>query len=166
MNMEQFIGCVVRMNGRPAQIVGARDCYEGCWFLLRYTGGDPADDFRVDAYDPALLRALPDPRNGILKRRKSDVLYVYKDVEYELGSQPYEPCLYIRENGAIFRTLHNAFTVYDLPEFFAAGRTLRGIDGKIYDEAGFRKVLAAAIDSSRSEMDFPFAARLARAQGV
>lgn len=99
---------------------------------------------------------------GVLERRGEKLLFLYNGREYELGSQPYEPCLYIRQHGVILRTLHNAFTVDDLPGRFERGETLTGIDGKEYGREAFCRVLAAAIDSSRSEMDFPFAAGLLR----
>lgn len=98
----------------------------------------------------------------MIKREGKKVLFEYKGVRYELSDSPYEPCTYILQDGKIIRTLHNAFTVYDLPEWFAQGKTLTAIDGKVYDEAAFCAVLAATIDSSRTEMDFPFAARLVR----
>lgn len=60
------------------------------------------------------------------------------------------------------RTLHNGFEVYELPERFAQKETLLGIDGKRYDQETFYKVLVAAINSNRSEMDFTFAAKLAQ----
>ena len=99
-------------------------------------------------------------KEKMLRREGKDVVFVYKDVKYVLGDQPYEPCTYIKKDGTIICTLHNAFTVYDLPEWFAEGKTLTAIDGKVYDEEGFCKVLAAALESGRSDMDFPFAANL------
>lgn len=102
---------------------------------------------------------------GRLFRRDEDVVFQYGNAEYTLGSHPYEPCLYIKKDGRTLRTLHNAFDAYELPERFAAGEILTGIDGRKYDSDAFCKVLAAAIDSDRSEMDFPFAAGLAETAG-
>jgi hypothetical protein len=96
----------------------------------------------------------------MLKREGDRIIFVHKGVTYDLSDHPYEPCTYIRLDGKIVCTLHNAFTVYDLPEWFAEGKKLKAINGKEYDEEGFCKVLAASIESGRSEMDFPFAARL------
>lgn len=98
----------------------------------------------------------------MLKRERNRILFFHKGVTYELSDHPYEPCIYIRRDGRLVCTLHNAFTVYDLPEWFAEGKKLTAIDGKKYDEKGFCKVLADAIDSGRGEMDFTFAAGLAK----
>lgn len=160
MNLEQYIGCLIRYGGRLAAVTSARSNYDGDWLRLHIP--DEGRTFEVNAFEAELLRALPDPSFGLLKRRGSAVLFVYRDAEYELSDQPYEPCLYIRKDGAIFRTLHNAFTADELPERLASGEELTGIDGRQYDLAKFCRVLAAAIDGSRSEMDFPFAARQAR----
>lgn len=159
MNLEQYIGCVIKYNGRLAIIVGARSNYDGDYFTLEYADGGKI--FSVNAFDEELMDAIPDPSYGIIKRRDGEVVFLYGDTEYTLGSHPYEPCLYIKKDGAILRTLHNAFTEDELPERFAEGESLLGIDGKEYDREGFCRVLAAALGSERSEMDFPFAAKLA-----
>lgn len=95
-----------------------------------------------------------------ITRKGEQVVFVHKGETYVLTDHPYEPCIYIKSEGKIVCTLHNAFTVYDLPEFFAEGRELTAIDGKVYNERMFCKVLAAALDSGRGEMDFTFAASL------
>lgn len=162
MELEQYVGCIVMWNGRPAEIVGVRDCYDGISFLLCYTDASDADSFDLNIYEDDVMSILPDPKHGIIKRKGKDVIFLYRGVEYELTDQPYEPCLYIKKDGAIFRTLHNAFTAYDLPEYFAQGNSLTAIDGKKYGKKDFCKVLAAAIDGDRSEMDFTFAAGLVK----
>lgn len=62
----------------------------------------------------------------------------------------------------MIKVLHNAFDVYDLPSIFGSGKTVRAIDGKEIDEEAFCKVLIAAINDKRYEMDWPFAAGLVR----
>lgn len=89
------------------------------------------------------------------------VIFTNEGKEYELGSHPYEPCLYIYESDEMIKILHNAFEVYDLVEKFEAGETLTGPDGKKYDKYSFCKVLSAAISDSRYEMNWTFADRLA-----
>lgn len=103
-------------------------------------------------------------QKGTIKRDGNNVIFAYNGENYVLGDHPYEPCTYIKKDGKIIRTLHNAFTVYDLPEFFAEGRVLTAVDGRKYDEEGFCRVLCAAVDSQRSEMDFPFAANLVKTE--
>lgn len=160
MELEQYIGCIIMYNGRTAAVTGAGSTYEGEYFRLRYT--DSETEFTVNAFEGELLKALPDPEYGILKRRDSEVLFLYRETEYTLGSQPYEPCMYIRRSGRIIRTLHNAFDAYDLSERFARGEKLPGADGKEYDRESFCKALLAAIACGRPEMDFTFAAGLSQ----
>ena len=90
------------------------------------------------------------------------VLFICGSDEYELTSHPYEPCLYINQNGQMIHILHNAFDAYNLPDIFDAGNTVRGINGKEYDKEAFCKVLIATIKSGRYEMDWPFAAGLVK----
>lgn len=160
MGPEQYIDCVIRYNGRLAIVTGSRSNYDGDWINMRYLDGKRP--FSVNAFERECLKALPDPSSGLLKRRDQSVIFEYNGIGYELTSHPFEPCLYIKRNGVIFRTLHNAFTADELPERFAEGETLTGIDGKPVDLTLFCKILAATIDGDRSEMDFPFAARLVK----
>lgn len=162
MDCEQYIGCIIIWKGRPAQIVGFRSCYDGDVFLLSYCDGKTDRSFPVEAFDRAFMRALPDPGNGLLKFRGDSAVFLYKATEYTLGDHPYEPCLYIKKDGEIIRTLHYAFTVEGLQSVFAEGRKLHGINGKDYSSDDFCRVLAATLDSTRTSMDFPFAARLVK----
>ena len=92
--------------------------------------------------------------------------YTYKGKKYLLASQPYEPCLYLCEQDIPVCTLHNAYNTYDLVKAFSAGETVTTNYAKDYDkefdEAGFCRVLAAALDSGRKEMDLFYAAKLAK----
>lgn len=160
MNLEQYIGCLIMYNGRLATVTGARSNYDGDCFTLQYIDSD--DTFSVNAFEDDMLNALPDPEFGLVKRRENEVVFLFDDTEYVLGSHPYEPCLYMKKDGAIYRTLHNAFNVDELPERFARGETLLGIDGKEYDREAFCNALIAAIAANRSEMDFTYAAAISR----
>ena len=95
-----------------------------------------------------------------IENRDGKIIFTSVDDEYELQSHPYEPCLYIRKDHDLIKVLHHAFDVYELPATFAANETVKGIDGKDYDQEAFCKVLAAAINDRRYEMDWPFAASL------
>lgn len=101
-----------------------------------------------------------------LGRGDGGTVFVHGGVVYELTSHPYEPCMHVRRGGEIIHVLHNAFDAHDLPERLEGGGTLRGIDGRDYDEAAFCAVLAATLESGRYEMDFSFAAALARGEVV
>ena len=96
-----------------------------------------------------------------IEKRDEQIIFGFDGCEYELRSHPYEPCLYICQNGEIVKVLHNAFDAYDLPEIFASGETVRSIDGKDINEETFCRVLIAARNDRRYEMDWTFAARLA-----
>lgn len=92
--------------------------------------------------------------------KNGKIIFTHTDCEYELRSHPFEPCLYIYKDDEMIKVLHNAFDVYVLPSIFDAGETVRAINGKDFDEEAFCKVLIAAINDTRYEMDWPFAARL------
>ena len=97
-----------------------------------------------------------------IKSKNGKIVYSYKDSEYELRSHPFEPCLYIYRDEQMIKVIHNAFDVYELPSIFEAGETVRAINGQDFDEEAFCKVLIAAINDTRYEMDWPFAAGLVR----
>ena len=98
----------------------------------------------------------------IIKNINGKIIFFHIDCEYELRSHPFEPCLYIYRDEEIIKVIHNAFDVYELPSIFEAGETVRAINGKDFDEVAFYKVLIAAINDVRYEMDWPFAAGLVR----
>lgn len=53
-------------------------------------------------------------------------------------------------------------SAYELPSIFESGETVRAINGIDFDEIAFCRVLVAAINDTRYEMDWPFAARLVK----
>ncbi len=97
---------------------------------------------------------------GTLNLDPDEVTYVYKRETYRLYSHPYEPCLYLYSGEELVCALHNAFNPEYLVKAFSAGKTVTDY-GREYDESGFCRVLAAALDSGRSDMDFFYAAKLA-----
>lgn len=96
----------------------------------------------------------------LLKLADNKILFVYNNERYWLTSHPYEPCMYIKHNGLAVCTIHNAFEVYDLPDTFTNEEKIKSIDGTLYDEDAFLKVLAVAIDSNQKDMNFTDAAKL------
>ncbi len=62
--------------------------------------------------------------------------------------------------------MHNAYNPEQLVEAFTKGGTVKTNYAKDYDkefnETGFCKVLSAALDSDRADMDLFYAAKLAR----
>ena len=103
---------------------------------------------------------------GSLNLSLDEVTYTYKGESYRLSSHPYEPCLYLWRDDVCVCTLHNAYNPEQLVRAFAAGNTVKTNYGKDfdkeYDEAGFCRVLAAALDSGRDDMDLFYAAKLAK----
>ena len=103
---------------------------------------------------------------GELDYSGDTVTYIYKGKTYLLTSHPYEPCLYIWEKDLQVCTLHNAYNTDDLKKAFSVGETVSTNYAKDYDkefdEAGLCRVLAAALDSGRDEMDLFDAAKLAK----
>ncbi len=103
---------------------------------------------------------------GTLNLNPDEVTYAYKNETYQLYSHPYEPCLYLYRGEELVCALHNAYNTDHLVKAFSAGETVKTNYGKDYDkefdEAGFRRVLAAALDSGRDDMDLFDAAKLAK----
>ncbi len=100
--------------------------------------------------------------NYSLENIGDKVIFTYEGKEYELGSHPYEPCLYIYQNDEMIKILRNSFEVYDLVERFEAGETLIAPDSSEYDKDLFCKVLAAALNDERYEMNWTFVAKLVK----
>ena len=92
--------------------------------------------------------------------------YKYKGRTFELTDHPYEPCLYISGAEKIICTLHTAFTTRKLIAAFSKGESVKAINWKDYDEKAFCKVLAAALDSGRDQLDYTYAAKLAEKSEV
>ena len=103
---------------------------------------------------------------GMLNLSSDEVTYTYKNEIYRLSSHPYEPCLFLYRGDELVCVLHNAYNPEHLVKAFSAGETVKTNYGKDYDkeydEKGFCKVLAAALDSGRGDMDLFYAAKLAK----
>ena len=103
---------------------------------------------------------------GMLNLNSDEVTYTYKNKTYHLYSHPYEPCLYLYIGDELICTLHNAYNPEQLVKAFSAGETVKTNYGKDYDkefdEAGFCRVLASALDSGRDDMVLFDAAKLAK----
>ena len=103
---------------------------------------------------------------GTLDLSPDEVTYTYNNETYRLSSHPYEPCLYLYKGDKLVCTLNNAYNPEQLVKAFTAGETVKTNYGKDYDkeydEAGFCRVLAAALDSGLDNMDFFYAAKLAK----
>ena len=110
--------------------------------------------------------AVTEKEFGMLDLDSDEVTYTYKNETYQLYSHPYEQCLYLYRGDELVCTLHNAYNPEQLVKAFSAGETVKTNYGKDYDkefdEAGFCRVLAAALDSGQDDMDFFDAAKLAK----
>ncbi len=99
-----------------------------------------------------------------MSKRNQDTVIVYEDKdfalfqkenglffradgrEYALSCQPYEPCMYVKQDEKLVCAIHNSF---DPDRVFAAFRkeeTVESITGKIYDPAEFCEMLAYAVE--------------------
>lgn len=110
--------------------------------------------------------AITEEDYGMLNLNSDEVTYTYKNDTYQLYSHPYEPCLYLYRGEELVCALHNAYNPEQLVKAFSAGETVKTNYGKDYDkeldEAGFCRVLAAALESGRDDMDFFDATKLAK----
>ena len=74
--------------------------------------------------------------------------------------------MYLYRGDELVCALHNAYNPEQLVNAFSAGKTVKTNYGKDYDkefdEVGFCRVLAAALDSGRGDMDLFDAAKLAK----
>ena len=111
-------------------------------------------------------KAVTEEDFGTLNLNSDEVTYTYKNETYQLYSHPYEPCLYLYRGDELVCALHNAYNPEQLVKAFSAGKTVKTNYGKDYDkefdEAGFCRVLAAALNSGRDDMDLFDAAKLAK----
>lgn len=97
------------------------------------------------------------------KDKPEELRFVFNEHNYRLFSHPYEPCLYIYDGDNCVCTLHTAFNTEELVAAFSAGKSVKAIDWKDYDETAFCKILTATLDSKRAQLDFTYAAKLAGA---
>ena len=111
-------------------------------------------------------KAVTEEDFGTLNLNSDEVTYTYKNETYQLYSHPYEPCLYLYRGDELVCALHNAYNPEQLVKAFSAGKTVKTNYGKDYDkefdEAGFCRVLAAALNSGRDDMDLFDAVKLAK----
>lgn len=95
---------------------------------------------------------------GFIEQRDDEIIFVYKNTEYTITSQPYEPCMYISKHGMLYRALRNAFDTSELLECLTEGVSVKGIDGKQYGLDDFCSVFAFMIDHDCGVMNFTDAA--------
>ena len=67
--------------------------------------------------------------------------------EYELSCHPYEPCTYIKEDGSLISSIHNAFDPDRVIEAFSKGESVRAITGKAYNAEEFCRVIEYAANN-------------------
>ena len=95
----------------------------------------------------------------MLKYDKDRVFFESNGTIYELTSQPYEPCLYIKKEGQIIKTIHNAWTTDTLSEIFQEGGTIEAFNGERYSEKEFCTILEKFIESRKTEADWTYIAK-------
>ena len=118
----------------------------------------------VENADDSEKTDAPESPYGVLEYTTADgsvMYYNYKDRRYTLTSQPYEPLIYVKDGETLTCILHMAFNTEELVDAFSEGKTVKSVDWVDHDEKTFCKILATALDSKRSELDYTYAAKLA-----
>ena len=115
----------------------------------------------LERFAEMIAAMFPEERTGALVYDREQMFFIYRKIPWQLLDHPWEPCLYLVRNDVIRFVLHNAFTVDTLIRTFSAGETVTDF-GNRYDETMFRRILAAVIDSSRTDMDLFYAAKLVK----
>lgn len=72
---------------------------------------------------------------------------------YTLTCHPYEPCLYITDEGGFMAAVHNSFEPLSVLEEFAAGGTVTSVTGFEYDAEDFCKMAEYAKDMGNINID-------------
>ncbi len=83
----------------------------------------------------------------VLLQKDGTAYLIIEGKEYELSCQPYEPCTYIKENGSLISSIHNAFDPCRAIEAFAKGESVRAITGKVYNAEEFCRMIEYAADN-------------------
>ncbi len=84
-------------------------------------------------------------RDGfVLAKADKDLCFFQNGVCRTLGSNPYEPCLYILKDGNVTVTIHNSFEINAIEELAKHGSELTSITGNKYDLARVCELVACA----------------------
>jgi len=168
MNLGQYVGRTIRWKGREARVVRFTDSSEEMYFTCRYA--DTNEVFFLNAQEADTMRAVRgepeepaapaagDPDGAVrftlgLRREADGTLWFSAyGQEFLVTSHSYEPCTYLRAEGAAEPiTIHNAFDVTELSRLVAAGGSVSAITGRRYGPAGICALLAEAVRGGRRE---------------
>lgn len=156
------------------------DKYDGHKFTQEFYEIDPAEYAAL--LDRAIRQGTVEPkeRETLIERANAPflppwdihkALVVYRDDRYTLGQQedlpyliakgktytltchPYEPCLYITDEGGVKTAVHNAFEPFGVLESFSEGKTVTSITGMEYDAKDFCRMVEYAADMGNIHID-------------
>ena len=77
----------------------------------------------------------------VLGQKDGKPFFVTNGKIYLLSCHPYEPCIYIKNDGVLVTVIHNAFDPSDVLKKFAKGNTVNSISGKEYEAKEFCEML-------------------------
>ena len=77
------------------------------------------------------------PDFGKLEYSAKEMNFIYRGTVYAVSDYPYEPCLYLKNDGRLLSVIHNSFTVDNLIRVFSEGGSVHDVDREstAYDEA-------------------------------
>jgi hypothetical protein len=94
--------------------------------------------------------------NYALLLYKDDLVFQIDGEEYNLSSQPYEPCLYISKDDKIIRIIHNSFTTDEIISSIEDGLKISAITGTLFDTHMICELLSFTINNSFYEVDLGY----------
>ncbi len=77
----------------------------------------------------------------VLGEKDGKPFFMANGTIYSLSCHPYEPCTYIKNDGALIAVIHNAFDPSAVLKAFAKGKTVNSISGKEYEAKEFCEML-------------------------
>lgn len=89
-----------------------------------------------------------------LYSRGDNIFFEYNEEYYWVTSQPYGPCVCLVNDAGVFRTIRSAFETSEIFALLSGGAPLVSGSGHNVDADKLANIFAAALDDSRSELDF------------
>lgn len=96
-----------------------------------------------------------------LKIESGKIIFSYRGKDYEIKSNPYEPCTYICQDGQIQHTLRHGFETSEIEKMILEDEQFKSISSRMIGQNTLIQIFAATIDDGRSVLTFDYAERLA-----
>ena len=88
-----------------------------------------------------------------LLNNNKNLIFVANSIQYNLSSNPYEPCLYMNLNNEPIIVIHNSFTIDEIIYVAKKDNKLKIISGNEYDISGVCELLLCAVNQNVFEAD-------------